>query len=492
MRVLLCCLGLLSPLTVMLLANNISISNPRLTGRDEGTQTTSILVDVSWDNSWRVSAAPGNYDAAWIFVKYRLPGGEWEHARLAAAPAITSGSHTVDVADDGAGAFVYRATTGSGSVSFTDVTLPWHYGATGVDDCTYIEIQAFALEMVYVPTGAYSLGASGGAEAYPLLASNGAGGYTTYTVGTENAITMGTAAGNLTYGPGSQGNPGDGSGPIPAAFPKGYAGFYCMKYELTQGEYVAFFNALTPSQQSALDVTGPSGKNVDFEQNQNDVVWDGTNDATSGMPAHAINYLTPLQCFAYLDWAGLRPMTELEFEKTARGIQAAVTSEYVWSTTTIFSNRYSVQNYYATNEYVINTSTSLGNAAYAGAFHKNKGRTIRPGGMAANPSITFNRQTAGAGYYGNMELAGNVYELVVSIGDAQGRSFSGTHGDGLLTTNGEADVVNWPTVTTGYGIRGGGYTSPSDRLRTSDRFEANYTFTTGSSDIGFRGVHTAD
>ena len=36
---------------------------------------------------------------------------------------------------------------------------------------------------------------------------------------------------------------------LPGAFPKGYGAFYVMKRELTQGEYAAFLNSLTPQQQ---------------------------------------------------------------------------------------------------------------------------------------------------------------------------------------------------------------------------------------------------
>ena len=40
----------------------------------------------------------------------------------------------------------------------------------------------------------------------------------------------------------------------------------------------------------------------------------------------------------YLDWAGLRPMTELEYEKICRGPSAPVAGEYAWGSTTIGTN----------------------------------------------------------------------------------------------------------------------------------------------------------
>ncbi len=38
---------------------------------------------------------------------------------------------------------------------------------------------------------------------------------------------------------------------LPAAFPKGYAAFYIMKYEISQEQYVGFLNKLTQTQQTA-------------------------------------------------------------------------------------------------------------------------------------------------------------------------------------------------------------------------------------------------
>ena len=40
-------------------------------------------------------------------------------------------------------------------------------------------------------------------------------------------------------------------GALTAAFPKGYGAFYCMKYELSEGEYAAFLDQLTPAQAAA-------------------------------------------------------------------------------------------------------------------------------------------------------------------------------------------------------------------------------------------------
>lgn len=58
----------------MLNANNITISNLSLTGKNTTDDYILVQFDVSWENSWRTSSAPNNWDAAWVFVKYRVAG----------------------------------------------------------------------------------------------------------------------------------------------------------------------------------------------------------------------------------------------------------------------------------------------------------------------------------------------------------------------------------------------------------------------------------
>lgn len=62
---------------------------------------------------------------------------------------------------------------------------------------------------------------------------------------------MGTNGLNYLAG-GGNGYSGDMSGPIPAAFPKGYNAFYLMKYEISQGQLTDFFNFLDPGMANTL------------------------------------------------------------------------------------------------------------------------------------------------------------------------------------------------------------------------------------------------
>ena len=138
--------------------------------------------------------------------------------------------------------------------------------------------------------------------------------YLSYPVTSEAAIPIGTAVGQLDYS-NSDGSPGDRLGPIPAAFPKGFTAYYCMKYEVSQSQYVAFFNTLTQTQRVNLDVTGVGGKGQDGELTRNGVSWEDAGNASTTLPDVPLNYVNNTILYAYLDWAGLRPMTELEYEE---------------------------------------------------------------------------------------------------------------------------------------------------------------------------------
>ena len=73
------------------LANNLSVSNVSLTGLNTGSQYIMVKCDISWDNSWRTSSAPNNWDAAWVFVKFRVSGN------YTSASGATSSGTTITV-----------------------------------------------------------------------------------------------------------------------------------------------------------------------------------------------------------------------------------------------------------------------------------------------------------------------------------------------------------------------------------------------------------
>lgn len=448
-------------------ANNINVSNIRVTGQNttagenNPANYTLVQFDLSWENSWRTSSAPNNWDAAWVFVKYRVGSGDWQHAWLnnTGHSSGTGTSATIDAGlltpgtafhattNPALGVFIYRSADGTGNFSITGAQLRWNYGANGVADNATVDVKVFAIEMVYVPAGNFYVG-SGGTETsafymYPTTTNP-------YQITGEGAITVGTTDGNLYYPSSTYG--GDQSGPIPANFPKGYAAFYCQKYEISQQQYVDFLNTLTSAQAST--------RYPNATTNRHAITVSGGVYSTTN-PYVACNFLSWMDGAAYSDWAGLRPMTELEFEKACRGLETPVANEYAWGTATVAGNAYTLGNPSANNEGIAsNYSTSTGNASYDITDGSIDG-PLRVGIFAAHADNS-GRITAGASYYGIMELSGNLWERAVTVGNATGRDFTGLHGNGALSTNGHANETAWPGLTsgevtgaTGSGFRGG-------------------------------------
>jgi hypothetical protein len=89
-----------------------------------------------------------------------------------------------------------------------------------------------------------------------------------------------------------------------------------------------------------------------------------------------------------------------------------------------------------------------------------------------------------------MELSGNLWERVVTVGNATGRAFSGANGNGTLTSVGAADVSGWPAAA-GAGWKGGSWlNTTTNSATTSDRAQAANADNTRSADAGGRGVRT--
>jgi len=472
-----------------LMANEIAISNLSLTGKNTTDHFTLVKFDITWENSWRTTSLPGNWDAAWVFVKYRVGGGDWQHAWLNesghTAPAgstITPGLLTPGTAfnattNPGLGAFIYRSVDGTGTFSSTGVQLRWNYGANGLTDADadVVEIRAFAIEMVYVPQGSFYVG-SGGTESGSLTNGSWASGPTVpLLIASESALTIGHSTGNL-WGTSSSGDNTIGvAGTLAAAFPKGYGAFFCMKYEMSQQQYVDFLNTITSTQAANRYSSGSTGYRYGI------TVSGGVYSTTN--PYVACNWLSWMDGAAYTDWAGLRPMTELEFEKACRGTATPVAGEYAWGNTTATAAN-NITNGGANNE---TTNTPNANAVYL--FLSGPMRT----GVFATGSTT--RAQAGATYYGIMEMSGNLWERPVTIGSATGRDFTGVHGNGTLSTAGYADIstchgfiTTEVTTATGSGLRGGSFTD--NYMNISNRELGSLEWSDRFQNDGFRAVRT--
>jgi len=465
----------------MAFANNITVSNISLENLN-APDWVQVEFDLSWENSWRLSAGPSNWDAAWVFIKYRVNSGDWEHAQLSQTDFVAATGSTIDISSDGVGAFVYRDGDGSGDLNLQSMRLRWDYGS--IDPNDIIDIQVFAIEMVYVPEGVFSVGGTSGDEVgkfYSWFTS------TPYTINSENPITVAPGSGNLYYNTSVGGSrPGDQLGPIPAEFPKGFDAFYSMKYEVTQGQWVDFFNTLTTAQKINNDVTGTDGKNQDTEINRNGISWsDGSSSAITTNPDIPLNYVNNNLLYAYLDWSGLRPMTELEYEKACRGPIAPKPGEFAWGNANIATTEYTYINIAQPNELVSNPEQGVGNVMYSLTNGTPSGPK-RVGILAAS-SITKNREESGGSYYGIMELTGNLYERCITVGNPEGRAFTAANGNGILTTNGNANVTSWPVTDAGIGYRGGSFANGSDFIRVSDRYDAATVLFGSNNRLGFRG-----
>lgn len=474
------------------IANNISVSSISLTGQNVQNHYTLIKFDIQWDNSWRTVSGPGNWDAAWVFVKFRVNSGQWQHAFLNNTGHNNPPGSTISVGlldpslpfnvttNPGMGVFIYRDAAGTGTFSKSNVLLRWNYGANGLNDNATVDIRVYAIEHVYIPSGSFYLG-SGGTETsafykYPS-ASN------PYQVTNEGEIIVGTSADNLYYNNSTYG--GDRLGPIPVLFPKGYNAFYCMKYEISQQGYVDFLNSLTAEQASYRYYNGSSFR---YAISMTNGVYSTVN------PYVACNNLNWADITAYFDWSGLRPLTELEFEKACRGTLPPVPNEYAWGNTNVTSSPYALSNSGANNETIAsNYSTTSGNAAYnlTTPYNGTINGPLRTGIFAGNGS-NAGRVTAGATYYGVMEMSGNLLEHFVTAGNPAGREFTGKHGNGILNVYGNADVTGWPGAASyGAGFRGGYWYYYAWYLRISERSGAAGTDANRYDSDGGRGGRTA-
>lgn len=474
-------------------ANNVSIINTSVTGSD-------LSFDLSWDNSWRVTQPPYSHDAIWVFVKYADCSGSvqvWQHANLSTVATDHTSPATLEIetVTDGKGVFIKRSASNPGgpsNIATSSITIKLN-----IPLGTY-NFKVFGVEMVNVPQGDFQIGDGTSTSTFNSI-----------------TITAGNETGGLSAAALYAASPA-----VPAAYPVGWSSFYCMKYEITQEEYVDFLNTLTYDQQATRTHTlcPPNSASRTFAmtntatpQNRNGIViatpgdpatlpdktpavygcdldnngsWNGASDGQN----IAANWLSWADLSAFLDWAALRSMSELEYEKVCRGTTARVANETAngvaitggWydygGTTSAKWLGISVSWCPGSN---MNRVTFLGSGYLTSpgtsAEKPCQGAYTNPcvAGARAGASVAFGpirvgssayaastRTSSGAGYYGVLELSGNVWERAVST-DATGVTFTGALGDGLLTAAGEGDGASWPSPATaaGSGLRGGAWDS---------------------------------
>ncbi len=493
------------------LAHNLRLVNPA--AALDGANAV-VSVDVSWDTSWRDSV---NWDAAWLFVKYRKDGGAWKHATLDTEDArhgAAQGS-AITAVSDGKGVFVYRAATGSGSVSYPGTRLRWNLAADSLANLAGVEFNVYGIEMVYVAEGAFSLSAQ---ESTRLLCEFVSAEGSTTQITSEAALPAGAIrwiADGSGVGTGNQisanGKTYYGSDALSAKYPKGFGAFYAMKYETSQQQYVDFLNTLSRAQQRVrvgVETSGDSPSNVlvmaTGAAERTTITAPPAGNGTSepilfaaGRPDRACNWLIWADGIAYLDWAGLRPFSELEFDKACRGPLPAVTDELAWGNSTAIAALVigGDETGAETVSSPANANSVWGSQTFTGG---DGGKGPLRGGIFATG--TSDRVAAGASYWGIMELSGNVWERLVTVA-AQDSSGTVTnaglfdrdrHGDGVLGDDGQANVATWPGPNAlGSNYRGGNWTRPDDWARVGDRQFGGSTIPDRTSHRGIRGARTS-
>lgn len=452
----------------------------------------------SWDNSWSDSII-GNHDAAWVFLKYRTNSGNWMHLDLSNQNSDHSSTYfTIESVSDGKGVFIKGPENFNGDLSENKITvkskgpLPWGF----------YDLQIFAVEMAFVPPGAFTIG-----DGKSINTLGKKGNLLPYKINSQNAIPVNQDAESLAIP-----DTNDLISQVPSTFPNGFNGFYCMKYEISQEQYSAFLNTLNFNQQnsrtavSANSASGTRAMTSTAAARNSIVIKEPGNSNSSAVYAHqansdnifnaaedgqnrACNFLSWADVSAYLDWAALRPITETEFEKVARGPNEAVELEFAWGTAYI-NDANTIINEGTENESVTETandSAGLGAVGYTGPLGPLRN------GFAAKENST--RIQSGAGYYGVFELSGNLWETTVTLNNTGIKLTSSDNGDGNLDGNGFANVINWPSANSiGIIYRGGGWLSGvSQSFRdpaVSDRFYMGWKADVRKNTSSGRGVRS--
>jgi hypothetical protein len=397
-------LFLLLVAATQLKANNMLVKNVTTTGDNAANKTIQVQFDMSWDNSWRDAI---NWDAAWVFMKFKNANGLWQHVQLNTTGFAngTGTANTIQVGSDKVGAFVYRSAAGTGTFSSTTMQLQWNYGLSGLTNVTGLEIRVFAVEMVYVPEGDFNVAKT--------FCNDGSQTYKTFSASGNNfPVINQKMTPTLTYNDGVsiniriKGDAGldtDNNGVIDKPdYPSGFRAFYCFKYELSEQQYADFLNTLSQAQVTSLGVAGSS-------------ISSSSGQYFSSNPNRACGNATVNRFLSFADWSGLRPMSILELNKASYGpLQPAL---MIYSQSLCGG-----VDYYSAST---GSSTNFGDLVDVGFY----------------ASISTVRSNSGGSYYGIFELSGNAHEPISKLGYF---NFSKVNGNGSLAINGLTDETNWP------------------------------------------------
>jgi hypothetical protein len=407
-------------------ADTLKVANVKW---ESGTKDYStVSFDLAWNPSWRakweepaeknVTGKPltvESWDAAWVFVKFRPAGARDDvHAMLSPETKdhqVPGGAaRDLGLTDDpstglgaggarGMGVFIYRSAVGVGANDFKGITLRWMHDAGQAPDKD-VQVSVHAIAMVYIPQGPF--------------ASRSPWGHALTAITTPDATK-----------PGGHLESGTNSVPLHDAWPNGYRSFYCMKYSISQGDYAGFLNSVSPSGDYNRGRYSGLGNGNAWRYSPRLYGFNGytiTNVAgryTADVPGRKCNLLSWPDILSFAAWAGLRPPTNLEYEKACRGPRAVARGAEAWAP---------------------------GACAPAAGLDQ----TV----MSEAPAVGL-----GPSYWGirELSLSGCVQEWPVVIQNewGAGRAFTGRHGSG------SPDALNdWPWSGMGDGFSGGIWRNP--------------------------------
>ncbi|MEM9546076.1 MAG: hypothetical protein AAGA77_08885 [Bacteroidota bacterium] len=485
------CLLFFSSCTHQVIANNVQISNVTY---DEDNNTLNF--DVSWENGFYISSDWS--DHVYIFVKYKNSNGSsWErvlfepsgHSDDSASMLFGVASNSPLIDGKRLGMRAYHSSLFASGTESANCTAQ----LSNDIDFFHPSFKVFAIEMVTISSvgNDYYLGDGVSLNRWHK------GDDTTQAFFWEQSFVSATV--------------GNGPDDINTTHPDGIpvatvnsnilrAPNNIMKYEITQQQYVEFLNCLNRTAQNnrvAADVSGTTVDNPYVMTNTSTVAGFTRNgvrcDATlpnggpvtfycdlngNGVPNEnddgqniAVNYISGQDLFAYLDWAGLSPLNELQYEHVCRGSYNAVPNEFAWGTSGFETAVVNIAASTAgTPEEVLSNAPAIGPL-------KTSQFPMRVGAPATS---TTNRITSGSSAFGIMELSGNVAELVIALRNSSAFGLT-TVGDGTINSDGTHDE-NWPSFV----VEKGGYIT-GDAQTVSHRPENSLPYMARSAFYGGRG-----
>lgn len=440
--------------------NNIAITNMSFADATASPVTINFTV---WENNVVKGA---NYNTAdWIFIKFStttsggIPAnGSWNHATLTSGSINAGGtlSGTLAVPADHKG--VYIDHTASSAGGYINVSVQWDFAADGLSMFS-ANVKIFAVSMIHVPQESFTYNVN----------NEGGSGYNNYSNGNPTIVNSASQvpAGAL------------------SGWPNGFSSFYIMRYSVTQGQYADYLNTISSAAAAAHYTAGDANTGYNISDNGAAVPYGSR--YTVNNPRATLNYMTVNDAWNYFSWAALRPPTEMEFEKAARG--GADARVYPWGSEVPDTLYYAPPNEggaACARNYLSYNPTWNADDPYGSSSCKK----VMDAGRYMSGDVYRTPAQTGASPYGLADMAGNVWNWIINCA----WTATPANGDGTVPDKGDGSPAwpsSWPVPGgSGYGLRGGSFVRPKESAHISYRVLAGTLWTTADYTNGGRGVRT--